>query len=268
MVVHMVPRVVPSIGLPQIGHVKEAPVFERDALLLIGHGSTLRPDAARPLLAHADVLRQTGRFAEVKVGTLLGEPNAAAAFRELAAPLVHVVPFFLEDGYFTRIAIPDLLLPLATASHVVRFCQPLGTHSGIATVLESRLLWHCEMFGTNPKSLSVLLVGHGSSRSPGRARSLPRHAAAVESTGKFGWVRIAYLEEPPLVSNALAGARGRIVAVIGCFTNEGLHAAIDLPRLIAAERETRGTHWPPVHDLGTIAGDEAMPRLIMDQVGA
>ena len=42
----------------------------------------------------------------------------------------------------------------------------------------------------------------------------------------------------------------------------------ELPCLIAAERDERGTHWPPVHDLGSIGADEAMPQLIMDQVMA
>jgi sirohydrochlorin cobaltochelatase len=243
-------------------------VFARDALLLIGHGSDRIPDAARPLLAHAEVVRESGRFGEVKVGMLFGEPNVASVLATLTAPVVHVVPFFLNDGYFTRIVIPDLLMPLSSASRVVRFCRPVGSHDDIATLIEDRLLRHCELYGTDSKSLSVLLVGHGSARSPGRARTLLRHATTLESRGRFGWVRIAYLEEPPFVGKALASARGHVVAVIACLANEGIHATNDLPSLIAAERDERGTLWPPVHDLGSIGANEAMPRLIMDQVMA
>jgi sirohydrochlorin cobaltochelatase len=252
----------------QYGTGEEAPVFTRDALLLIGHGSTTLLDAARPLLVHAGVIRQTGRFGEVEVGMLLGEPNGASAFATLTAPLVHVVPFFLDEGYFTRIAIPGLLLPLATASHVLRFCPPVGTHPGIATLIEARLLHHCDMFGIDPKTLSVLLVGHGSSRNPGRARALRLHAVKLETGSRFGWIRVAYLEEAPFVAESLANARGHIVAVVGYLVNEGAHATRDLPDMIAAERDQRGTHWPPVHDLGSIGMDAAMPRLIMDQVTA
>jgi sirohydrochlorin cobaltochelatase len=247
---------------------EEARVFERDALLLIGHGSTRLPDAAGPLLAHAEVIRETGRFGEVKVGMLKGEPNAASVVGALTAPVVHVVPFFMNEGYFTRIAIPDLVMPLASASRVIRFCPPVGLHDGIATLLEARLLSHCEMFGIDPKSLSVLLVGHGSARGPGRARTLLRHAATLETAGHFGWVRVAYLEEAPFVPESLASARGHVVAVVGCLANEGIHSTKDLPHLIAEERDQRGTHWPPVHDLGSIGADAAMPRLIMDQVTA
>ncbi len=243
-------------------------MFTRDALLLIGHGSSTVSDAARPLLAHAEVIRNTGGLAEVEVGMLLGEPDVTEAFKRFNAPLVHIVPFFLDDGYFTRIAIPDRVLPLVSGSRVVRFCQPVGSHRGIAALLEIRLTRHCEMFGNNPKSLSVLLVGHGSSRGPGRALTLQRHAAALEAMRRFGWIRVAYLEEPPFVAEALANSRGHIVAVVGYLLNEGAHATKDLPCLIAAERAARGANWPPVHDLGTIGADEAMPRLIMDQVAA
>jgi sirohydrochlorin cobaltochelatase len=255
-----------AIGLPQNVRGQEAPVFTHDALLLIGHGSTVLPGAARPLLAHAEVIRASRRFREVAVCMMLGEPDAASVVGALTSPVVHVVPCFLENGYFTRIAIPDLLLPFGSASRVIRFCQHIGSHGGIVEMIEDRLLRHCAMFGIDPKSLSVLLVGHGSSRNPGRARSLRRHVAVLESRGRFGWVRISYLEEAPSVADALSSARVHVVAAVGYLTNDGVHAARELPALIAAERDQRGTHWPPVHDLGSIGADEAMPRLIMDQV--
>jgi sirohydrochlorin cobaltochelatase len=241
-------------------------LITRDALLLIGHGSTIVPDAARSLRTHAEVIRGSGRFAEVAIGMLVGEPKAATVFDSLTAAVVHVVPFFLEDGYFTRIAIPDLLLPRVSGSKVLRFCPPAGLHEGIASLLETRLVRYCEAFGAEPKTLSVLLVGHGSAPNPGRARASRLHAAKLETGGRFGWVRVAYLEEAPFVPETLASARGHAVAVIGYLANEGIHATMDLPAMIAAERAHRGTNWPPVHDLGSIGDDAAMPRIIMDQV--
>jgi sirohydrochlorin cobaltochelatase len=241
-------------------------VFTRDALLLVGHGSTSTPDAARPLMAHADRIRASGRFAEVAVGMLRGTPELGPVFDGLTSPIVHVVPFFLEDGYFTRIVIPDLLLSRADEQRVLRFCRPLGLHPGLAALMETRVLRHCEMFGTDPKALTIVLVGHGSARNPGRARALRRHAERLEARGQFGWVRVAHLEEPPLVADVLAGSRGHVAAVIGYLANEGAHATHDLPDLVAAERTARGTTWPPVHDLGTIASDEALPRFLIDLV--
>ena len=241
-------------------------MFSKDALLLIGHGSSTLPGAARLLLAHAEEIRQSGRFGEVAVGMLRGEPGLAAAYDSLTARTVHIVPFFLEDGYFTRITIPDLLLPRVAGGRFLRFCKPIGSHDSLAGLMEARIIRYCEMYGIDAKTLSILLVGHGSSKKPGRALALKRHAERLEATGHFGWVRVAHLEEPPMVPETLAGARGYVVAVIGYFANEGTHATEDLPRMIAAEREQRGMSWPPVHDLGIIGTDEALPRLIIDQV--
>ena len=87
-------------------------MFTQDALLLVGHGSTKLAGSVSPLEAHAEVIRTARRFAEVAVGAILGQPNLGAVFATLTAPVVHVLPFFMEDSYFTRIAIPDTLLPL------------------------------------------------------------------------------------------------------------------------------------------------------------
>ena len=243
-------------------------MFSRDALLLIGHGSNRLPDAARPVLAHADAIRRMNRFGEVAAGMLLGAPNAAEVFDSLTSSVVHVVPFFLEDGYFTRMAIPDLLLSRVSSSQVLRFCPPVGTYDGISDAMARRVLKHCELFGIAPGTLTVVLVGHGSAREPGRARALKHHTATLESSGVFGRVKAAFLEETPRVAAALAGSRGHPVAILGYLANEGSHAMHDLPCLIAEERQARGTVWPPVHDIGTIAADDIWPDLIVDRIVA
>ena len=70
------------------------------------------------------------------------------------------------------------------------------------------------------------------------------------------------------VPETLANTRGHVVAIVGYLANEGTHATVDVPAFIAAERAQRGTHWPPVHDLGSIGGDAEMARLIVEQVTA
>ena len=93
-------------------------MFTRDALLLIGHGSTVVPDAARPLLAHAEIIREFGAFGEVEVGMLLGQARRDCGFHDVAAHGCSCCSIFLDDGYFTRIAIPELVLPLIVRVHV------------------------------------------------------------------------------------------------------------------------------------------------------
>ena len=100
-----------------------------DALLLVAHGSDRYADAARGLEAHAAALRARARFTEVAVGVLSGTPAAADALARLTAEAVHVVPFFMEDGYFTRTAIPAALRAAGSARRCVtaRRSAPIRT---------------------------------------------------------------------------------------------------------------------------------------------
>jgi sirohydrochlorin ferrochelatase len=132
--------------------------------------------------------------------------------------------------------------------------------------MDERLRACCTRAGQDPASLSVVLVGHGSARAPGRAAALRRHAEGLEEAGGWAGVAAAFLEEPPLLPDALAGLRGGAVAVVGFLAGEGGHARHDVPALIRAERARRGSAGPPVFDLGPVGDADAMPRIILDQV--
>ena len=246
--------------------------FTTDALLLIGHGSARYSDAGRVLHAHAAVLRGHLQFAQVAVGFLAGTPSASEALASLSTPTVHVVPFFMEDGYFTRVAVPRALAP--ADRQLIRYHPAVGTHATMPGLIERHGLERCAALGLTPARLRLLLVGHGSSRAPGRVTALHRHAAMLTQGGRFAEVRIAFLEEAPLVATALARLRPDPVGVLGFFAGEGGHVRDDLPALIAAERTARaaaeaaGDHAARVFDFGTVAGSPDMPGIIMDLVAA
>ena len=232
--------------------------MRRDALLLIGHGSARYPDAGRPLLAHADAIREENHFAEVATGFLNGAPSVADALAALRAPKIHVVPFFMEDGYFTQVAVPKILA--AHGSRDIQLHAPVGTQAAMAATIEARVRRDVAI---DPALLALVLIGHGSGRNPGQPMALHRHAATLGEGKRFGSVQVAFLEEPPSVENVLAALRGHPVAVLGCFANDGKHVRDDLPRLIAAEQAIRGARSPPLHGLGTIADDIGMRGLIL-----
>ena len=213
------------------------------------------------LHAHADVLRAERRFADVAVGLLNGAPSAADALAALVPPVVHVVPFFMEQGWFVRAAIPRALRD--RHGHELRYHDPVGVHPDMANLAAERVRHAC---GSDPSRFALLLVGHGSARTPGRPMALHRHVAALSATGQFAQVRAAFLEEPPLVADALRAWRAWPVAVVGLFAGEGGHVREDLPGLLAAEQAARGSAGAPLLDLGIIGDDPAMPRIIIDQV--
>jgi len=238
-------------------------VYTNAALLLIAHGSSRYPDAADVLHRHAAALRAEGTFRQVEVGLLNGAPSVAASLARIDAAEVLVVPFFMEAGYFTQEAIPRAL----GSDSRVRLCPPVGTHDGMAGLIERQALASCEAMDVPSRSTAVLVVGHGSASPPGRTLALHEHASRVGWTTLFARVDSACLEEPPFVAEALRALRHHPVVVIGFFAGEGGHVRDDVPALVAAEQAARGQGGPGVRFIGSVTDDPAMPRIILDQAG-
>lgn len=231
-----------------------------DALLLISHGSARYPDAAVAMHRHAEALRQAAVFAQVEVALLHGAPSVDEALARIAAPALRVVPFFMEDGYFSKVGVPRAL-----AGRAAMMCPPVGVHDGIAGLIEHQALAACDTLGVASRTAAVILLGHGSASVPGRALALHRHASRVAATELFARVEAACLEEAPFIADTLSGLRAHPVVVIGCFANHGGHVRDDVPALIAAELAERSHHAPTVRFGGCVTDDPAMVQIILDQ---
>lgn len=237
-------------------------MLTNDALLLIGHGSARYPDAGRAMLRHAETLRASGGFAQVEAGLLNGTPTVQQALVRIDAPGIRVVPFFMEDGYFTRVAVPKAI---ASDMDRVTICLPVGVHDGIAGIIEHQALAACRDIGMPTRSAAIVIIGHGSASAPGRALALHRHAARVAATELFGRSEAACLEEAPFVADTLASLRAHPVVVIGFFANAGGHMRDDVPALIRQEQVVRGASGLLVRFHGSVADDPAMIQIILDQ---
>ncbi|HQT79295.1 MAG TPA: CbiX/SirB N-terminal domain-containing protein [Rhodopila sp.] len=230
------------------------------ALLLIGHGSSRYPGAGDLLHRHADALRRAGHCAAV--GLLNGSPSVADAVQALPAIAIRVVPFFMEDGYFTRVAIPRAL-----GDRPVHLCPPVGIHPAISGMIEHQAAAACASLGIAPGSAAVVLIGHGSASAPGRRLALHDHATAVAATRRFAQVETACLEEAPFVADILRRLRGYPVIAIGYFANLASHVREDVPALLDAEQAERGGGEPTVHFVGNVTENPAMVDIILDQAG-
>lgn len=231
-----------------------------EALLLIAHGSARYPAAARPMLRHVDVLRSEMPHFQIEAGLLNGAPSVQQALTAIKAATVHVVPFFMESGYFTKVAIPRALGGDTRA----RLCPPVGVHPGMVDILETQARAGCMELRRTPGETAILVVGHGSATAPGRALALHDHGAALAGRGVFGHVAIACLEEAPLLPDALRALGDWPVVVIGFFAGEGLHVRDDVPEAVAAERERSGR---PVMFNGSVMDDPMVRTIIRAQAG-
>jgi sirohydrochlorin cobaltochelatase len=191
---------------------------------------------------------------------LNGTPSVDEALARIDRPVIRVVPFFMEDGYFTRVTVPR-----AIGDRPALVCPPVGIHDGMAGLIERQALTACDSVGAPSRATAILVVGHGSSSAPGRALSLHRHTSRVAATELFARVEAACLEEAPFVAEALQGLRTHPIVVIGFFANQGGHVRDDVPALIAAERAVRGPTGQAVRWHGAVTEDPMMSQIIIDQ---
>ena len=236
-----------------------SPEWRDHALLLAAHGDDSRGDASRLLHAHADTLRSADIFAEVAVGLLHGGPSPAEACGRLRANVVHVVPFFMERGWFVRSALPAALGD--AGGRTLRHHRPIGSHPALAGIAAARL------HRARPDDAAcfvLLLIAHGSSSAPGRRLSVHAHAERLRAMRIAAAVDVACLAEPPLVADALRSHRNAPLAVLHFLAGEGSHVRVDLAALLSTEQAARTT--APLLELGLIVNDPAMPQIILDLV--
>ena len=69
--------------------------------------------------------------------------------------------------------------------------------------------------------VTLILLGHGSSKHPDSSRSVREHAEILSQTDCFAEVRCAFLKEEPLIENALDGVGEEQVIIVLDFLAEG-----------------------------------------------
>src|SRR3954466_4442424 len=120
----------PNFRAPRLVIRKERKRLQ--ALIIIGHGSHLNADSSAPVYRHAQAIRRTGVFDEVRECFWKEEPSMREVFDLVEADDVWVVPLFISEGYFTEEVIPRELglsgpAPSVTVKlgKTIRYCGPV-----------------------------------------------------------------------------------------------------------------------------------------------
>ncbi len=129
------------------------------SLVIVAHGSHLNPESSAPTYDHADTIRATGAFDEVRTGFWKEEPHFREVLRTVEGDEVYVVPLFISEGYFTEQVIPRELrlagwdvsewdsdglsadqatLVAEDIDREVHYCGPVGTHRAMTDVIVRR----------------------------------------------------------------------------------------------------------------------------------
>ncbi|MEZ5785619.1 MAG: CbiX/SirB N-terminal domain-containing protein [Xanthobacteraceae bacterium] len=231
------------------------------ALLLAAHGER-RPGAANDgALQLAAALAERAAASAVAVGFLKGSPSIAESVQRLSSYDLLVYPLFLSDGYFTRKLLPRQLEEAGAFGRGRATCllPPLGLDPALADLMldEAAAAAHHQSWPTFHTNL--VLLAHGSSNNPASRLATEQMAEMLAARAVFARVRVAFLEEPPSLQDAVSRLSEPVV-VVGLFAGDGLHGGGDAPRLIAEIGRS------DVVSAGNIGGFAALPDIIAETI--
>ena len=209
------------------------------ALIVVGHGSTTNPDSSEPNHLLADAIRAQGIFDEVLCCFWKEEPSMREILHTISASEVYIVPNFISEGYFTQTVIPrelGLAGPITVIDgKTVRYCEPVGNHASMTSVLLKRARETAP--GVPTKESSLLIVGHGTNLNDNSAKAAKNQVALLTELGLYAEVLPTYMEEAPLISDWSTMTTQPNVVVIPFFISDGLHSYQDIPVLLGIREE-------------------------------
>jgi sirohydrochlorin cobaltochelatase len=263
-----------------------------DALVLAAHGSHLNPDSSTPAHRHADRLRDTSAFAEVRTAFWKEEPSFREVLRTLDHDEVYVVPLFISEGYFTEQVLPrelrlDGWTPDAWASDgvsataasfrardtgaTVHYCGPVGTHDAMSRVIAHRADAVLDARAGDDVGLAV--VGHGTERNENSAKAVQYHADQIRRQGRFAQVEALFMDEPPEVEALTEHLHPDDLVVVPLFVADGYHTQEDIPEDIGLTDDYRAGYDVParvdgrrVWYTGAVGTDPLVAAVVLERV--
>jgi sirohydrochlorin ferrochelatase len=228
----------------------------RFGLLLAAHGERRTDSDNGVVVRLARNLADKGVAAEIGFGFIKGSPTVDEAIGALSPRDIVVYPLFLSDGYFTRVALPRLVEEARRqdAGRAICILPPLGLEPALADVIADEAAAAARSRASLPAEMSIVLLAHGSKKDQASRLAAERLADLIRQRQSFCDTRIALLEEPPSLAEAVNGKSGPIV-VVGLLAGEGIHGAEDAKRLVADLNRDDIMLIGPV---GTFAGVEAV----------
>ncbi|WP_122090097.1 CbiX/SirB N-terminal domain-containing protein [Halalkalicoccus subterraneus] len=241
------------------------------ALVIVGHGSHLNPGSSKPTFSHADTIRETGVFDEVREAFWKEEPSFREVLRTLESDEVYVVPLFVSEGYFTEQVIPRELrlegwdvsawdsedgvsadhatLKASDVEKTVHYCGPAGTHDSMSDVIVRR----AESIAGDPdvgEGFGLAIVGHGTERNENSANAIHYHTERIRDSGRFDEVKALFMDEEPEVDDVTDFFESPDVVVVPLFIADGFHTQEDIPEDMGLTEDYRTGYEVPAEVAG------------------
>jgi sirohydrochlorin cobaltochelatase len=262
------------------------------ALIIAAHGSHLNPDSDRPAYDHADRIRATGAFDEVRESFWKEEPHFREALRTVDAEEVSLVPLFISEGYFTEEVIPrefrlegwdpelwnsdgtsatHATLTAEDTGQTVHYCGPVGTHDTMSDVIVQR----AESVTGDPdvgEGFGLAVVGHGTERNENSAKAIEYHADRIRDRDRFDEVQALFMDEDPEVDDVTDYFEADDVVVVPLFIADGYHTQEDIPEDMGLCEDYRDGYDVPQavdgHDIwyaGAVGTEPLMADVVLER---
>jgi len=202
------------------------------ALLIAAHGERQPGAGNDSVMRIARAIRAREIVSEIAVGFINGVPTIGDALGGVEARKFIVYPLFASNGYFTRDRLVQLIDEASGVTREIEILPPLGLDPGLPALVIDHIDRVALENGLVTKSLTAILLAHGSRRDPASREATEGIAREIDKREACRDVAIAFLEERPSLEEAVRLIEGPTI-VVGMFSGDGVHGARDAPQLVA-----------------------------------
>jgi len=145
-----------------------------------------------------------------------------------------ILPVFLAEGYYTKKVIPEKL-GLDKRIGDYTYLKPLGLDIFIQEMITDQA--KRAMGEWTEEETSLVLLGHGSTKSKTSKDTLLEHIEGLKIQTSFAQITDLWLEEPPFIKDWRDVVTQKRVLFIPYLIADGQHGGWDIPELTGVTRD-------------------------------
>ena len=203
----------------------------RTALILAGHGSHISPETAGIVWEQVDALRKLNVADEVTAAFWKEAPAFHQVIGTLTADDITIVPLFTAQGYFTQTVIPAEMGLSGSVTErdgkIIRYAPTLSEHPGLTAIVQQRVETALAQSGADPAETAVVIIGHGTRRSPESRKATTEQAALVRKMAAESLA--VFLDDAPSIPDLYRLTSAPVIIAVPFFLALGSHTTIDVP---------------------------------------
>ncbi|WP_136439971.1 sirohydrochlorin chelatase [Pacificoceanicola onchidii] len=195
--------------------------------VIVSHGQPSEPEVGEAEIKALAAEVQNALPEDRVIGATLAAPGVLEAALE-GHPGALIYPFFMADGWFTKVALPKRL-----AGFDVQQLAPFGLDPDLPDWTADWLRRELSAKGWAAEETALFVAAHGSGRSDKPASVTRGFAQEIGTRVAFRDIRCGFVEEAPYLAESAAGL-GEKAICLPFFNMKRGHVLDDLPEALDA----------------------------------